>query len=71
MNVQHSLIRQFMIYEFEASHRAVEANKNIYCVKGERAIDHNTVTKWLKKFCSVCKHLDKQAMSGMPKTMDS
>ena len=28
----------------------MEATKNICCAKGEDTVDHNTVTKWFKKF---------------------
>ena len=34
-----------MLYESELSHNAAEATKNIYCIKGEYAVDHRTVTK--------------------------
>ena len=30
--------------------------KNICYAKGEAAVDHNTATRWLKKFCSGCKY---------------
>ena len=71
MNVQHSLIRKLMLYEFEPGHNATEATKNICFAKGEGAVDHNTVTRWFKKFRSGCKNLDDQARSGMPKNMSS
>ena len=45
--------------------------KNLCCVKGEGAVNHNTVTGWLKKFCSGYKNLNDQARSGRPKTVDS
>ena len=53
-----------MLYEFELGHNTTEATKNIYCVKGESAVDHNTVNRWFKKFCSGCKNLDDQAVSN-------
>ena len=40
-------------------------------MKGERVVDHSTVIRWFKKFCSVCKYLDDHAKSGMDKTVDS
>ena len=39
-NVQCSLIRELMLYEFKLSHNAMEANKNIGCAKGEGKVDH-------------------------------
>ena len=59
MNVQCSLIRELLHYKFKLVHNAAEATKNI-CVKSEDTVDHVTVTKWLKKFCSVCKKFDDQ-----------
>ena len=55
-----------MLYDFRLGHNAMEATKNICCVKGEGAVDPNIVTRWLKKFC---KNLDNQAKWGRPKTM--
>ena len=43
----------------------METILNICCVKGEGAVDHSTVTKWLKKFHTGCKKFDNQARSGM------
>ena len=71
MYVQQSLIQQLMLYKFELGRNAIEAAKNISCVKGESAVDHSTVTGWFKKFHSGCKNLNKQARSGGPKTVDS
>ena len=71
MNVQHNLIQQIMPYDFEMSHNAAEATKNICCTKDERAVDHSIITRWFKKFCLGCKNLNNQAMSGGPKTVDS
>ena len=45
MNVQPSQIRERMFYEFEQCQNAAEATKNIYCAKGEDAVDHSTVTR--------------------------
>ena len=58
------LIRELMLHEFELSHNATEAMKNIFCVK-------SLVTWWLKKFRSGCKNLDDQARSSWLKTVDS
>ena len=41
MNVQHSLILELMLYEFEFQQNAVEATKTICC-----AVDLSTVTRW-------------------------
>ena len=43
--------------------------KIIYHAKGEVAVDHSTVTRWLNKFQLGCKNLDGQVVS--PKTMNS
>ena len=51
-----------------AAINAVEATKNICCMKGEGTVDRNTVTRRFKKFCSGCKNLDNQARSSWPKT---
>ena len=69
MNVQYHLIWELMLYEFELGYNVVQAIKNICCVKGEGAVDHNTVTNWLRNF-ACCKNLDYQARSGRPKTAD-
>ena len=58
MNVQMSLIRELLLYEFELDHNEAKGTKNICCVKGEGAFDHCTVTRWFKKFLSSCKNLD-------------
>ena len=52
MNVQHSQIYEFLRYEFKLGHKAAEATKSI-CASGEVAVDHNTVTRWLKKFVRI------------------
>ena len=71
MNVQHSLIQELMLYEFEMDHNAAEVTKNICCAKSEGAIDHDSVSSGFKKFCSVYKTLDDQKMSGRPKVIDT
>ena len=70
MNVQHSLIREFMLYEFKLGCNFIEVTKNI-SAKVKVTVDHCLVTRWFKKFCLVCKNLDDQAKSGRPKTVDS
>ena len=39
-------------------------------MKGPGAIDHSTITRWLKKFRWGCKNLNDQAILGQPKTVD-
>ena len=48
--VQYHLIWELMLYEFEPGHNAMEATKIIYWATGEDAVEHNTVTRWIKKF---------------------
>ena len=69
-HMQHNLIWELILYEFEQNHNAAEATKNI-CVKGESAVDHSTITIGLKKFCLGWKYLDHQERSVRPKTVDS
>ena len=69
MNIEGNLIRKLMPYDFELSHNAAKATKNIFCVKSEGAIDHSTVIRRFKKFRSGWKNLDDQVMLG--KTMNS
>ena len=70
MNVQRSLIWEFLIYEIELRHNTEEATKNISGTKGEGMVDHYSVTRWFKKFRSVCKNLDDQTRLGRPKSLD-
>ena len=53
---QMNMQREVKLYETELSHNTAKATKNIYCTKGE--VDHNEVTRKLKKFHSGCKNLD-------------
>ena len=71
INIQHSLIWELRLYNFELVHNTVEATKNICCVVDEGAVDHSTVTRWWKEFCLGYKNLHYQAKSGRPKTVDS
>ena len=48
----------------------MKVTKIICCVKSEGTVDHSTVTRLFKKFCSGCKNLDNQVRSDKPKTMD-
>ena len=41
--------------------------KSISCVKGEGMVDHNKVTKRLKKCSLLCRNLEDQVRSGWPK----
>ena len=47
MNVQRNQIQKLILYELELGNNAAEETKNIFCAKGEGAVDHNTVTRWL------------------------
>ena len=70
--MQHNLIREIMLYDFELSHNSTEATENIFCTKGAGgAFDHGTVIRCFNKFCSGCKNLDDQARSDRPKMVDS
>ena len=60
MNMQHILIQGLILYNFEVGHNAVEPTKNICCTKGENAVDHCTINRWLNKFSSGCKNLNDQ-----------
>ena len=71
VSMQHRLHQELRFYIFTLSHNTVRATKNICCLKDEDAIDHTTVTKWVKKFCSTFKNLNNQAKSDRPKNMDS
>ena len=45
MNVQCSLIQEFMLYEFKLDHNAAEATKNICDVKDKSVVDYSKVNK--------------------------
>ena len=60
-----------MLYKYKLGHNAKEATKNICCTKVEGSVDHSTVTRLFKKFCSDCKNVNNQTWSGRPKTIDS
>ena len=70
MNMQHSLIRELTLYEFELGRNVIEATINI-CVKCEGTVDHITVTRWFKKFYKGYKNCNNQAKPDRPKTLDS
>ena len=48
----------------------MKTTKNIFWVKDEDAINHNTVTRWFKKFHSGYKDLDDQTRLGKLKVMN-
>ena len=60
-NVQHGLIWELMLQEYELDHNASEATKTIYCAKSEVVIDHGTL---IKKICTSYNKLDGQARSA-------
>ena len=64
--MQHSLRWELMLHDFELGLYAVKAAKNFYCTKSEGTVEHHTVIRGFKKFCSVCK-----TRSVMPKTVDA
>ena len=68
MNVQHRLIWELMLLEFELGHNAMETTKNICSPKSEGTVNPSTITRRFKKFCSGYKNLDNQARSCRPKT---
>ena len=45
MNVQHILIQELMLYEFELGYNAVEATRHICCANDEGTVDHSQVTR--------------------------
>ena len=57
-----------MLYKFELGHSTMETSKDNCCTKGEATVDHSTLTRWFRKFCSGCKNLDNWARLGRPKT---
>ena len=60
-----------MLFKFELGYNITEATKNICHLKGEHTVDHSTVTRLLKKFCSIYKKHDDQGRSDKPKTVNS
>ena len=50
MNLQHSLIWELMLYQFELYHNNEEATQNVSFAKAEGIVDHSTVTRSFKKF---------------------
>ena len=71
INMHHSLIWRLMLYNFKLDYYVAEATKNISRKKCEDAVDHKTVSRCFKKFCSDCKSLNNQTRSGKHKTIDS
>ena len=70
INMQCSLIWEFMIYKFKLGHHISQVTKNI-CLKSECEIDHSAVSRRFKKFCSSYKNHNNQIRSGSLKTVDS
>ena len=64
LNIQHSLIRELLAWEFQLSHIAGKATQN------KSVVDLSNVTRLFKKFGSGCKNLVDMAMSGWPKIVD-
>ena len=61
MNLHFSLIWELIVYAFKLCHNAVKATKILCGTKDKIAIDHSTVTRWFKKFCSGFQNLDNQS----------
>ena len=62
-NVLCSLIWEVKLYRFEQGDNIAETTKNICYTKIDSVIDHNTVTRWFKRFCLCCKNLGNKARS--------
>ena len=65
----------YMRFDSCTNERAVKCNLRTgplktCCAKGEDAVNHNTVTRWLKKFCLGCKNRN-QTRSGRSITVSS
>ena len=71
VNVQHSLIGELLLYEFELGHYSEEGRKIICYGKDESAVDQSKVSRWLKKYCPACKNFPHQARSSRPKSVES
>ena len=67
---QYSLIRKPMLFKFKLNHYAMEVTENNCYTKGEGTVDYTISTRWFKKFCSSCKNVTDQEMSGWHNTMD-
>ena len=67
MNMQSSLIQELLLYKFKLSYNTVKAIKNNCYTKGESTFDHNTRTRWFKKFCLGDKNFSDQARSNRQK----
>ena len=67
MNTQRRLIEELEIYKFELGYYAPEETKNICWANSKNTVNCSIVTKWFKKFRSVCKNLDVQEGVDMPK----
>ena len=63
MDFQRRQIVEITLYEFHLV-SVSKKKKNICHDKGAAAVDHSTVTKWLKKCYSVCQQLEDLAKSG-------
>ena len=66
MNLQCTLIWEFILYELELNHSTVFGYKNICCVKVKGTIDHSTITRWFKNFTWIARTLIiRQALVGL------
>ena len=71
MNMQQNLIREPEFYNFELGDNTTETTQTIFCAKGEDAVNHSRVTRWLEKLRSGCKNFDHHTRSGRLKSVDS
>ena len=72
INMQWSLIwGTYALQVSTGSYDHCRSNQNIFCLKGESAVDQSTISRWFEKFSSGCKTFDNQARSSRPKRVDS
>ena len=71
INVQQNIIWQLRRYEIELNPNNVKATKNICSAKGDLAVDHNVIIRYLKKKRLDYKDLNNWARSCRLKTVDS
>ena len=71
MSVQRSLIRNLYFTSLNLAIIVSKQTKNICWAESEDAVNHSTVTRWFKIFCSACKNLNDQVRASRPKTVDS
>ena len=68
MNVQHSLIWEFMFYKFKLGQNNTHKQPKTFV---EQKAKVQLITRWLKKFCLAWKNIDDQVVLDRLKTIDS